>query len=306
MGFFKKDKNQAVTRQPAMMAGQDDYTFRRSRAITGSASSAVNSAAEDRSRLSSPRLKLHQLQRHRRGIVAGLIISAAAIGLLGWTVGQYVILPTDFSYRQALNDQPNTEPYAQTIKQYFNQHPTERFLFNLRANQLNDQIIRQHPEVKQVTIHGLSPGIFDVSVEFRQPLLSWRSGGKQLYVDSQGVAFEKNLFASPAVTVDDQSGIKLDNTNLVASGRFISFLGQLVSQVNAGGVDDVSKVIIPTGTTREVDIVLKNRTYPIKTHIDRDPRVQAHDVVAAVRYIEGRGVKPEYIDARVEGKAFYR
>jgi hypothetical protein len=55
-----------------------------------------------------------------------------------------------------------------------------------------------------------------------------------------------------------------------------------------------------------VDIYLSGREYPIKTHIDRHPFVQASDVVGAIRYIETHGISPVYVDARVEGKAFYR
>ncbi len=306
MGLFKKQTQSQTVRQPASSTGQNDYAFRRSRTLTGSASSSVTSAAEGNTHLSSPRLRLHQLHRHRRGVLFGLVGSACAIVLLGWTVGQYVRLPDDFSYKQPLNAQPTTNEYTQAIATYFNAHPTERFLFNLQHDRLNQQIIQQHPEVQSVKLAQLSPGQFDVTVSFREPLVSWKSGDRQMYVDADGIAFHENLFTEPAVVVDDQSGITLDGSNAVASGRFITFLGQLVSHVNEGGVGRVAKVIIPAGTTRQVDIQLEQRQYLIKTHIDRAPMAQAHDVIKAVQYIEGRGGTPEYIDVRVAGKAFYR
>lgn len=302
----RKEKRQDEQRHPNLMAGQDGYTFRRSRTLTGSASSGVNAVAQqDRSHLTSPRLKLHQLQRHQRGVVVALLISILAVVNLGWMVGQYINTPEEFTYTQRMNDQPDTLRYKKAIEEYFDIRPTERFLFKLDQQRLSAFVSERHPEVEKVAVASSTPGLFDVEVYFREPVLAWQSGDSHLYVDKHGVAFHENYFLEPHVAVDDQSGIKLDNSNLVASGRFIEFLGQVVSSVSATGLK-VDKVIIPMGTTRQVDIKLESYPYPIKTHIDREPMSQAQDIANAVKHLDGKRVTPEYIDVRVAGKAFYR
>lgn len=306
MEFLRRKKPETPPRRrPALMAGQDAYTFRRSRTLTGSASSEVRSAAEDRSHLISPRLKLHQLQRHQRLVAASLFISILFVSGLGWMVGQFIRLPETHLYSQQLNAQPDTAKYHQAIKDYFAMYPTERFLFQLQEDRLVKHVSSQYAEIEDVKISSPMPGVFATRLTFREPVLSWQSDGRQLYIDRHGVAFRDNYFMEPAVAVDDQSGIQLDNTNVVASGRFIGFLGRIVSSINAAGMK-VEKIIIPTGTTREVDVQLQGHNYPVKTHIDREPISQAHDIVHAVRHLDGKGVMPEYIDARVAGKAFYR
>lgn len=306
MNFFKsRNKETPVRRQPTLMSGQDAYTFRRSRTLTGSLSSEVRTIAEDHSQLKSPRLKLHQLQRHRRLVATGLGLSLILVVGLGWLVGQFIRLPDDITYTQALNAQPDSAQYNETIQKYFAIHPTERFLFRLQPERLTDFVSDNHAEVESVVVEKRTVGAFDVAFVLRQPVLSWRSGDSQLYVDTSGVPFRDNYFTEPRVAVDDRSGIKLEDTNVVASNRFIEFLGRIVGGVSQAGLN-VDKVIIPAGTTREVDLQLASRAFPIKTHIDREPSSQAQDVVNAVRYLDSKQVVPQYIDVRIAGKAFYQ
>ncbi len=308
MSLFKRknnSKSDSKQRQPTLMAGQDSYSFRRSRTLTGSMSSDVTTVAEKNSQLQSPRLKTHQLHRYRQGIIATLTISLVVIAGLSWIVGQFIIVPNDFTYTQQLNAQPPSQSYAQTIQKYFKKNPTQQFLFQLDRDGITRSLTEKHPEVKAVLVEKLQFGNFDIAVTLRQPVLSWQSGDKQLYVDDSGTAFKDNYFLEPKVSVEDQSGIKIDNANSVASGRFIRFLGQIVSGINTSGLV-ITKIIIPTGTTREVDLQLDQRRYLVKTHIDRDPAVQAQDVINAVRYLEGKGITPLYLDARVAGKAYYK
>lgn len=305
MKLFKRD-NQQPKRQPQLMEGQNDFSFRRSRTLTGSPSSDIRTVADTHSHLQSPRLRLHQLHQHRKVLFGGLITSFAVVLVLGWLVGQFIHVPSAMTIAGAPLKQPPTEVYAQTIESYFAQRPTERFLFRLDHERLLMHVANTHPEIKDLKISSVVPGQFSINVELRKPLLLWQTGDTRLFVDDAGTAFKNNYFAPPTVSVDDQSGIRLEDVNVIASNRFIGFLGRVVSSVNEAGIGSVTKVIIPTGVTREVDIQLSGREYLIKTHIDREPAAQAHDVVEAVQHVEKSDIEPEYIDVRIAGKAFYR
>jgi hypothetical protein len=108
------------------------------------------------------------------------------------------------------------------------------------------------------------------------------------------------------VAVEDKTGVEFEQAEVVVSDRFMSFLGQTVGYINKGKVGKVSKVIIPAGTLRQIDVQLRGKDYIIKTHIDRDPYIQARDAINAVKRLNKKGITPRYIDVRVEGRAYYR
>ena len=69
---------------------------------------------------------------------------------------------------------------------------------------------------------------------------------------------------------------------------------------------NVQQVIIPSGTTREVELRVEGVDYPIKLSVDRSAGEQAEDMARVIKYLKDKNIKPEYIDVRVSGKAFYR
>jgi hypothetical protein len=143
----------------------------------------------------------------------------------------------------------------------------------------------------------------------RQPVVGWEVGGGQYFVDDEGVSFTKNYFTSPNVSVEDQSGITPERQDgvAIASNRFLSFLGRIVGLTESTSTGVVEKVTIPAGIgSRSIEVRLEGRGYPIRVHIDRDPAAQVEDMRRAIEHFDAGGRTPEYIDVRIEGKAFYR
>ena len=68
----------------------------------------------------------------------------------------------------------------------------------------------------------------------------------------------------------------------------------------------VKKAIVPTGTTREVDIYLEKVTPYFKIHIDRNTAESAEDSIRMVKYLEKEDKKASYVDVRIAGRAYYK
>lgn len=69
----------------------------------------------------------------------------------------------------------------------------------------------------------------------------------------------------------------------------------------------VVKAVIPSGGIREVDLYIEGKNGYIKTTIDRGTAVTVEDADRVIRYLAERGIGDfEYIDARVEGRAFWK
>lgn len=305
----KRRKDELVRRNPQLMAGQDTYTFRRSRTLTGTTSSTIRGTNEAASQLKSPRLKTHELHHHRRKVLVALVVTLAMAGATYWLLWQYTANITAIIYNPPLLRAPDNKAYIEAVQGYLSSRPFERFRFALDEQSLQTAVQEKHPEVASVNgVVGTGFGDSSISVTLRQPVVGWKVGSEQYYVDGSGVSFRKNYFASPQVTVRDLSGVSPSSSGgAIASNRFLSFLGRVVTLTSEMNVGKVTTVTIPAGLwTRTVEISLQGRAYPIRMHIDRDPAEQVEDAKRAIRYLVSKGTTPRYIDVRVSGKAFYR
>lgn len=306
--FGGRKKQQVEIRNPSITAQNDAYAFRRSRTITGSSASTVRAATEDRGQLRSTRLEVHDLRRHRRKLSFYLLLCLFLVCLLGITVEQYsgndVIISA--SSAEASTKAIDAQRYRQLATDYYNAHPLEHFRFALNMNAFAEELRAKAPEIANAEVVRSDEVLRgEVKLTFRKPVVSWDIKGQSYYVDAEGEAFQINYYSEPAVTVVDESGID-PGTGAIASGRFLRFMGRLVTLVNESGIATVSGVVIPRGVTREIDLKLAGVGYPFKTNLDRDPAGQATDVVNAYKHFTARGITPQYVDVRVSSKAFYR
>lgn len=279
------------------------YTFRRNRTITGSASSQVISTSEGKAQLKSSRVQAHELLQQRRHIGAVLFFVVAGIfvqcGLISQFTAGVVVKTSELS--QQLDGS-----YGDAIQSYLATQPLQRLRFLADTHQLSDFVEKKVPEVASVTVDGSAGfGKSSFILTMRKPIAGWSINGHQQYVDATGTAFARNYFEQPKVQIVDESGVQVEAGQAVASNRFLSFVGRAVGAAKKQGYT-VTKVIIPRGATRQVQLRLSGVGYPVKLSIDRGPAVQVEDMARAVRWLRERNIKPEYIDVRVGGEAFYR
>lgn len=309
MALFSR-KNQHETprrRQAASRAEESDlqerYSFQRNRTLTGSSSSHVASPSESNAQIKSPRVQAHELTRQRRHIGATLLLVLSGAGLLFFLVSQFTagvqVRVSDVSMK--LDD-----GYAQIIEDYFGSQPLERFRFAVNEEHLSQYVELRTPEVASVAVEGSSGfGKTTFILHLREPIAGWTINGKQRFVDSTGTAFTRNYFSTPPVQIVDKSGLQVEAGQAIASNRFLGFVGRAVALSKQQGFT-VTQVIIPAGTTRQVELRLTGVGYPIKLSIDRGVGEQTEDMARAVRWLRSRNVSPKYLDVRVSGEAFYR
>lgn len=287
---------------------EQSYAFRRSRTITGSAATAVRAAGEDRGQLRSPRLHEHSLRKHRRKLTFYLFLSAIASVALWYALSSYIgdaITVGTRSTQSATRPLDETR-YRQLIKRYLADHPFEHFTFALNEKVFSSYVQANAPEVSDASLDtGSSLGTGQLTLQLREPVASWTIKNQQYFVDADGLAFTQNYFAVPAVVVTDRSGINAD-AGVVASAKLLRFIGRVMTLVGQSGAATVEAVTLPPNSTREVDFKLTSRPYTIKAHLDRDPAGQATDIINAVRYVDAKGLHPQYLDVRVSSKAYYR
>lgn len=282
------------------------YSFRRNRTLTGSLVSNVASASEQRAELQSPRVYSHHLRRKRRRMVVLFAITFVAMVFLNWMIYQSIarvaIIPVDATQKF------DGLPYEKKTQDYLNAHLFERSRLSLDTHALSDYLqANGFPEVSSVG-DAMSNGGFgksNISVTLRRPVVSWQTGRTKVYVDNEGVSFQRNYYAEPSVTVVDQTNIQSVDNRVLASDNLLSFMGRAVDAFRTQGMT-VQKIILPADTIRQVQVMVAGTSYPIKLTIDRPAASQAEDAGRGVRYLAERGINASYLDVRVNGKAFYK
>lgn len=292
-------------RERALERAQDTgTTFLRNRTLTGSLSAHVSSANELKGDLQSSRTQAHHLAHQRRKITSTLMGTLAAIVVLSALLFDLTVRPVVTSADHAVS--LDAARYEMAIRQYLDQRPIERLRGMLDETRLTEYLRHAVPEVATVELDGSAGlGASEFRLTMRHPIAGWIIAGKQYFVDEKGVPFDKNYYETPVVNVVDQSGVQQTAGTAVASGRFLAFVGRTVSESKQEGLI-VQEAIIPTGTTRQLQVKLEGRGYPIKLSLDRSVGEQVEDMKYAVAYFDSKKQTPAYVDIRVSGKAYFK
>lgn len=300
----RRQQMSSSAQSPQSSLDEQSALFRRNRTLTGSISSRIAAVGEQQGNLKSARVQAHELADQRRRIAGVLFVIVAVAGLLAvllWQFTAHVIIATP-----GISSAVDTARYDKAIQDYYAQHPFERLRFATNQQRLTDYVRTTTPEVEKVTITGGAGfATSRVSVVMRRPIAGWKMDTTQYYVDGQGVSFMTNYFGSPTVQIVDQSGVRLEAGTAIASNRFLGYVGRTVATAAENGLV-VEQVIIPAGTTREIDLRIKNVSSSVKLLIDRPVGQQIEDLVRALAYFKAKGQQPAYIDVRVSNKAYYK
>lgn len=254
----------------------------------------------------SARQKVHHLALQRRkigGVFTIVAVVVVAVSLLLWQLIAQVHVTT--STKQLSNSFSGVE-YENTINEYLGLNPAQRLRVSLDQPALSAYVAASLPEVESLEISGM-PGIAqsNLAITFRTPVAGWQINGRQFYVDSTGVVFEKNYYDAPTVQIVDESGVSPEQGSAVVGSRLLGFLGRVVSQAQGRGYT-ITKAVLPRDTTRQVDVELSGISTRVKLSIDRGAGEQVEDMDRSLKYLQSRGIGAEYVDVRVSGRAAYR
>lgn len=299
---LRGDDSSGESRQPVERSGGN--LFKRNRTLVGSLSASVSSANELGGDLRSPRAHVHHLTAHRRRLGSTLMIVLIVAAGLVWFLYEFTAFMSIGA--RAGNTSVSASRYESLINEYLAGRPVERLRVFLNEDNLQKHMANVAPEVESIEASG-SAGVattqFDIM--FRKPVASWLIGSTQYYVDKDGISFQINHFDRPTVRIADQSGVPQTSGAAVASSRFLRFVGRVVELSARGGLV-VEQATIPQNTTRQIEVRLTGRAYPIKLSLDRPIGEQVEDMQRAVTFFDDNKLTPAYIDVRVSGKAFYK
>lgn len=283
-------------------------TFRRGRTLTGSVSGSIRSSNEFGADMLSPRAHVHHLARHRthllRWFVLVIVIGIGLYVLLSQLIASVSLRGTDVTLTSS-----QEVMYRKAVDNYLDSHPSERLFPLLDSNNLTAFIEQTNPEVSHVTLRQTGMfGNVQADMTFRRPVARWSINGTSQYVDQSGTVFSNNMFETPTLTIIDANTAGSSGSaasSLVASHRFLGFVGQIVGDMSKNGLT-VTQATIPLLTTRQLEITVSGIPYTMKLTVDRSAGEQVEDAVRVINYQRAHGITMTYIDVRIAGKAYYK
>ena len=300
----RRRQDAAAARQQS--AAQASSSFRRNRTLTGSSSASVSSSNELNAELLSPRAHVHHLTKKRRHLFGRFVIIVVLALVTYLLVNQLVANVTVTG--GSLVDIPTSKQqgYQHRIDQYYAGHIGERFYPALNDRDLTTFLQAKYPEVASLDVAMSGEfGKAIAQVKLRRPVARWVINGHTECVDSSGVVLDYNAYSAPKLTIVDTNHYPDSTGNLVASHRFLAFVGQVVGDAKREGLT-VTKATLPLLTTRQLEVRFKHVGYHFKLTVDRSAGEQMEDAARIVHYLKRKHITPKYVDVRVKGKAFYK
>lgn len=89
------------------------------------------------------------------------------------------------------------------------------------------------------------------------------------------------------------------------SARVKEYIGRIERDFRDLGLR-VKRVVLPAGMSRTLYVDLDGETTYFKVSLDRGTAVSAEDAKRMLDYLKEHDLQPEYVDVRVDGKAYYK
>ncbi len=137
------------------------------------------------------------------------------------------------------------------------------------------------------------------------------SSSQSFVIDENGVALIPtvnvlNLSDLKLPVIKDESGLVLEQGKTILSSSSVSFISIILAQLEANNVP-VSRLVLPA-TASELDAFITGKPYYVKFNLQsKNPTQEVGSYIATAKQLQKQGTNPgEYIDVRVEGRAYYK
>jgi hypothetical protein len=240
-------------------------------------------------------------------LLVALLISS--VNVLSLSSNAKVISLTDTSGNSFLHDKSVYEAAASKL---LAGSLWNRNKITVNTGSVSKGMLKQFPELSSVsvTLPLLSKRPI-VYVQTAQPALILVAQNGSFIIDNTGKALlpASKLPTNSKLTlplVMDQSGLKVSlNHQAVTSGN-VSFIQTVIAQL-ATRHFSVESIVLPVGTS-ELDLRLAGQPYTLKFNLESGtPRQQAGTFLATQAKLQSQNITPtQYIDVRVDGRAYYK
>lgn len=170
---------------------------------------------------------------------------------------------------------------------------------------VKDALLDGDAAIKTAKVSRRLPGTVQIEITERAPSLNWKSGAERYVIDSDGTAIGPTPPAYEGLPmVQDNSALPVKAGERVVPTSFVSFTTDIIAQLKGAGIG-VKAMAVPQTTTELY--VTTDKKYVLKFDTTRPAADQFGDLQKVLAQLNTLKKTPqEYIDLRVENKAYYR
>lgn len=249
-----------------------------------------------------------QWVRNLPSLVALGVVLVSLIWCLGLTTTPKVILSMPNSKTTPLRDKAEYQAGAAEIlsSSVFN-----RSKVTINTAAFTKAFTNKYPEVGDVSVSlpliGRRPVI---SIDTAEPVVVLSSNNQLYVLDKRGKAIMKAEELQTAArkslpVVSDDSGMAVKTGQTVLPSDEIAFLITVLAQLKAKNIP-VESITLPKAA-KEMQLRIAGQKYYVKFNFATDPMVAVGSFLAVKAKLEQSNTIPaEYIDVRVEERAYYK
>lgn len=206
----------------------------------------------------------------------------------------------------------NTSAYKNTADELLSESIMSKSKATIDGKKISAQLKAKYPELTTVTLGvpllSRHPVLY---IEISQPALVLSASTGSFIVGTSGTILASSTQIASSVrdalpVVSDQSGLPLDLHTRVLASDDVGFMQIVAAQLKAKSYD-VSGMTLPKATG-ELDVQIRNQPYFIKFNLQaKTPKEQVGTYMATISQLQKQKVTPaQYVDVRVDGRAYYK
>ncbi len=205
---------------------------------------------------------------------------------------------------------PNTA-LSQTLEKEVNNYLNSRLLARnwliLNPNDLKSYLQKTFTGQESIYVAKKFPNKLTVSTDEQKPALLWKTGSRSYVLSTNGRAITEQTSQGSAqqlTVVNDNTNLPVDIGSRVAGRDFVDFTTKVADFLKSNKIE-YDKIYI-TDTTSELNVQTK-QGYLIRFSTLNNPDNQTRSLKATLDSLAQQNKKAtNYIDLRVQGRAFYK
>ncbi len=263
--------------------------------------------------------KASQSNNHTSGkrFTWGVLPTVVALAAIGLSIAMSTTLTTKPRVRVRIADTGDTnviyrphDQYQQIADEALAASALNRSKLSLQREAITEAIQQKLPEATSIRLATpLVTRELVITIETAAPGVVVRSQGKQYLVTRNGTVITEVSTAEGTEglpIIEDQTGTAVEVGQPILTKQDVDLILALQKQFAVQKTPPVSYVL-PRGILNELHLRFADKPYYVKIALNGDARVQAGTYLAMKENLEEQGITPaEYIDVRVEGRAYYR
>lgn len=307
--LFRSSKKVQQGRSPRLASRQAPiFSYHANRAVRES--SQLRDAGREARQVEQAQRTVAKKQRLMRlpRVAAALAVAFVAVLCLQLSSQASVVpLGTKEGQKLFLRDKG---VYEAAVRQAFSTF-SNRNKLTVNGAKISADLKRQFPELQTVSVSlpviGDRPKVY-IQPAVPQLILVGKNG--MFVLDNNGRALISGnqvprLHDLGIPVVNDQSDIGFETGDIALPRFAVAFITEVIGQLSAKELR-VASATLPIGSN-ELHVKIEGQPYTVKFNLHGRAREEAGSFIAVKEYLEGqRRVPSEYIDVRVENKAYYR